>query len=442
MKRFRLVALAGGLFILWLSVFPALGVERFPPPDFETDYTMPQMTTPGARASLYNILDTVVLLITLSLATWLALKNRSRKAVFTLMVFSLIYFGFWREGCVCPIGAIQNISLALFDSNYAIPVTVMLFFLLPIIFTLFFGRAFCAAVCPLGAIQDVVLLQPLQVPSWLDQVLGLLAYVYLAAAILFAATGSGFIICRYDPFVAFFRLEGSNNIIVLGICFLIIGVFVGRPYCRYLCPYGAILRLAGAVSKFKVTITPSHCTNCKLCQETCPFGAIQVPAEVPAKTSIPSARRRLLLLLAALPLVAVLFGGLGLFLSVPFSRMHPTVRLAERVHLNETVGIDEPDDSIDAFVQTGQPVFELYENATQIQHQFKWATVLFGVFLGLVIGFKLIQLSIYRPVIEYQAHRSRCLACGRCFIFCPLELERRGLPVPQHLIDKDAVATS
>ena len=72
-------------------------------------------------------------------------------------------------------------------------------------FTLFFGRTFCAAVCPLGAVQELVAVRPVKVPRWLDQALGLLAYVYLGAAVMFAATGTAFLICRYDPFVGFFR---------------------------------------------------------------------------------------------------------------------------------------------------------------------------------------------------------------------------------------------
>ena len=106
------------------------------------------------------------------------------------------------------------------------------FFALPLVFTLLFGRTFCAAVCPLGAVQELVAVRPLKVPLWLDHALGLLAYVYLGAAVLFAATDTAFVICRYDPFVAMFRLSGDVNMLVLGGCFLAVGMLVGRPYCR------------------------------------------------------------------------------------------------------------------------------------------------------------------------------------------------------------------
>ncbi|MHC5074726.1 MAG: 4Fe-4S binding protein, partial [Planctomycetota bacterium] len=112
-----------------------------------------------------------------------------------------------------------------------------------LVFTLFFGRTFCSAVCPLGAIQDLVLLRPVQVAPCLEGGLRLFAYIYLGAAVLLAATGSAFIICRYDPFVSFFRITGHMSLLVLGVCFLLIGMFVGRPYCRFICFQSGRLRL-------------------------------------------------------------------------------------------------------------------------------------------------------------------------------------------------------
>jgi ferredoxin len=44
-----------------------------------------------------------------------------------------------------------------------------------------------------------------------------------------------------------------------------------------------------------------------------------------------------------------------------------------------------------------------------------------GGFVGLVIGLKLIGLSIRRKRTDYEADRASCLACGRCFKYCPRE---------------------
>ena len=129
MRFFRniLLGMAVSLFLCSLTT----GVERFPPPDFvETDHVIPSPTSPGPRQDVYEYIDAAVLLAALGLASYLVLKKRSRRAIFALTVFSLLYFGFWRKGCVCSIGAIQNIVLSVFDRDYAVPIVVLVFFLL------------------------------------------------------------------------------------------------------------------------------------------------------------------------------------------------------------------------------------------------------------------------------------------------------------------------
>ncbi|MFO7946549.1 MAG: 4Fe-4S binding protein [Armatimonadota bacterium] len=179
-------------------------LERFPPPEFESGYQFPDVITPGPREAILEYADIAVLVVALALGAYLALKKRSRSYLVLLAVFGVLYFGFYREGCICSIGAIQNVSLAIFDAEYALPLSVAAFFAIPLVFALFFGRVFCAGVCPLGAVQEIVLLRPVKVPKWLDDTLSVFPFIYLGAAVLFAATGSAFVICRHDPFVQFF----------------------------------------------------------------------------------------------------------------------------------------------------------------------------------------------------------------------------------------------
>ncbi|MBN1442654.1 MAG: 4Fe-4S binding protein, partial [Planctomycetes bacterium] len=319
--------LAFSLALAAVSLAPAAAraAERFPPPQFETEYAMPEMSPPDARSPVLDSIDAAVLVVCLALAAWFTLKKRSRSAMVWLGIFALIYFGFYREGCVCPIGATQNIALALFDASYAVPAVVAFFFFLPLIFALFFGRGFCGGVCPLGAIQDVVLLRPVRLPLWLDHSLRVLAYVYLGLAVLLATTGSAFIICRYDPFVSFFRLDGGRNMLLFGGCLLLVGVFVGRPYCRYLCPYGVLLGLASRFSRGRVAITPDKCVRCRLCEDSCPFGAIRLPTAPRSPAERRRARSRLLRAILLLPLIIAAGAWLGGELGPLLSRAHPTV---------------------------------------------------------------------------------------------------------------------
>jgi len=401
------------------------GLERFPPPDFESGYKLPLTTTPVPRSDLMEGIDLAVLVLALAAASYFALKRRSRRALFIVMLGSLVYFGFYRKGCVCAIGAIQNVTLALFDSGYAIPLTVVGFFVAPLAATLLFGRTFCASVCPLGAIQDVVIVKPVKVPAWLEHGLGLLAYIYLGLAVLFAATGSAFLLCEYDPFVAFFRRTGTLPMLALGVGFLVLGVFVGRPYCRFFCPYGALVRVLSRISWLHARITPAECIQCRLCEETCPFGAIRKPALGLAEPERAEGRKRLAALVVLVPVLVAMGGLLGARLSPVMARMHATVRLADRMQLEESGEVTDTAEAADAFRATGRPVQELYDEAAAIGRRFGRGGWAFGGWVGLVVGVKLVHLSIRRRRTDWEPDRAACVSCGRCFKYCPVELKPR-----------------
>jgi ferredoxin len=307
---------------------------------------------------------------------------------------------------------------------------VLAFFLLPLIFALFSGRVFCSGVCPHGALQDLVLVKPLKVPFWLEQGLSVLPYVYLGAGVIFAATGSAFIVCQYDPFVPLFRMSGRVLMVATGAALLLLGMFVGRPYCRFLCPYGALLRVSSLLSKLRVRVTPDFCTQCRMCESACPFGAMREPEASRAEPQFLSGdRRRLAWLLVLLPVLIA--GGvvLGKQFSATAATEHPTVRLADRLAAEkETAPRSGPATADDLELARGrQQAEKINAEAARIQHRFVLASSAFGGWIGLVVGVKLLSLALRRQRTDYEPDAGACFACARCFESCPNEHARRGL---------------
>jgi NosR/NirI family nitrous oxide reductase transcriptional regulator len=164
------------LLICWHAVLFAQ--DRFPRPEFEKGYEYPTNQLPMQRAPGWEYFDVGVLIAALSVTTWLALYKRSRQGLIWMSIFSLAYFGFYREGCICAVGSVQNVSLALFNQAYTIPLTALLFFIIPLLFALAFGRVFCAGVCPLGAIQELTGFKPLKLAKPVEVVLASVPFIF------------------------------------------------------------------------------------------------------------------------------------------------------------------------------------------------------------------------------------------------------------------------
>ncbi len=414
------------LLVCVLLVAPAvvLAELNFPLPEFFTSYEVPETTTPGPRAQIFSYVDLAVLFVTLGLAAYLALRLRSRRHVVVLMVFAVLYFGFYRPGCVWSIGAIQNVALALGNQDYTLPLVVGGFFLLPLLFALFFGRVFCAAVCPLGAGQDLVLLRPVTVPVWLENSLGLVPFFYVGTAVLYAATGSRFIICELDPFISFFRLGGIVWLVVFGVLVLLLATVVGRPYCRFLCPYAVLLRLLAPFAKWPAVLNHGDCAQCYLCADACPFGAIKPPTATQTGHNRREGKSRLAVLVLLLPVLVAAGAWLGYESSAGLARLNPRVSLAARIWLEEQQVVQGTTEQAEAFYELGEPNEVLYLEAAQIRKRFDRGAPLLGGWVALVIGLRLIGLSIRRRRERSEIDAAACVVCGRCFDVCPVERER------------------
>ena len=100
-------------------------------------------------------------------------------------------------------------------------------------------------------------------------------------------------------------------------------------------------------------------------------------------------------------------------------RTNKNVRLYEMVMAQESDPQDVLNLELEAFYGQGRVVEELAAQCEAIKADFKLYSTIIGAFIGLVIGLTLVRLSTKRNRVHYEIDHAACVACGRCFSYCP-----------------------
>ena len=410
---------------------------RNPPPVFESDYVLPKTETPGPTFSdtAENFVTVGMSLSVMLYALFLILAGlavhrwRSRKVLFGLAVCSVLILGFLLHGCPCPVGMFQNLVQVFIDPSAGISWTVILLFTLPLLAALFWGRIFCSSVCPLGAVQELTATKNLKISDRFEHIFGLFRFFWLGIGVFCVIVGLGYIACRYDPFIAFFQYGGMYHVLIFGLIVLAVGFFIGRPFCRFLCPYGALLGICGSLAARKVSITPGQCDQCKLCEHVCPYNAILAPTKEPTVRERRYGPMKMVLAVFALPIIVFVFAQMGNMVAPRLASLNQDVRTAQLLYLEETGWEPTLGSSPETrgLMQTGTDTSEIKQRGIEAYRLFGIAGMGLGVWIGLVIGVKWILLTLRHRRLEYEVDSSRCFACGRCFWYCPNQKEQRLL---------------
>lgn len=186
---------------------------------------------------------------------------------------------------LCPFGGVVTIYQYATTGTFVQKIHESAFILMVIGFVLaiLFGPVFCGWICPFGSIQEWVgklgrkifkRRYNFFIPAKLDRVLRYLRYLVLAWVIYMTAASATLVFAEFDPYFALFNFW-SSELAIGGLVVLLVtlagSLFIERPWCKYACPYGAVLGITNLVRIFRIRRIPGTCKLDRACDIYCPM---------------------------------------------------------------------------------------------------------------------------------------------------------------------------
>lgn len=193
---------------------------------------------------------------------------------------------------ICPFGGVETLYNLATIGDYVknIQASSLIILSISLLLAILFGPVICGWVCPLGSLQEwtgAIGRKFLKknynhfVNPSLDKYLRYVRYAVLLWVLYVTARSGTLLFKNIDPYFALFNFftgeVALSALIILGLT-IVGSLFIERPWCKYACPYGAVLGLTNKFRIFKIKRTPSTCISCQKCDRDCPMN-IQISVQ-------------------------------------------------------------------------------------------------------------------------------------------------------------------
>lgn len=200
-----------------------------------------------SRSEWSVLLDpkSICTLIVALAAAILPLFIRSRRYRTLQLLLNIVVLGFWSASFISYSLLVSYLSNGVNLWTSLLPLILLV---VAFIYPLFGKKShYCNWVCPLGSLQEVIgksvgykLPVGAKTQKWLNR----FREGLWAVLMLLMWTGVGFQWMDYELFAAFLFSQTSTAVLIAAIAFLLLSCVVMRPYCRFVCPTGFLLRIS------------------------------------------------------------------------------------------------------------------------------------------------------------------------------------------------------
>ncbi|WP_022850471.1 4Fe-4S binding protein [Limisalsivibrio acetivorans] len=177
-------------------------------------------------------------------------------------------------------GLKQLVTTGSYDFIHPAGLTLLITFLAV---SFVFRRGFCGYICPIGLLSECVSSAGMsrRLTKWISIPLSSIKYLILgyflfvissmSARSIDAFLSSPYNIVADAKMLHFFTNPSvTTGVVILVLAFLTL--IVRNFWCRFLCPYGALMAIPGIISPMRIVRDEMSCTNCRKCTAVCPGG--------------------------------------------------------------------------------------------------------------------------------------------------------------------------